>query len=112
MAQAAEAGFGFISILLSSCSVLRDLSRDDSRLASRLQYQFVLLLVPPLFSCIGGVLFGWRLGASERLRLQRELGVIISIRRTLVNGRNGKMPTFEGKLDDLQVKLLVAWLLR
>lgn len=39
-------------------------------------------------------------------------GDIESIKYTLVNGRNGMMPAFEGKLDDLQVKLLVAWLLR
>jgi cytochrome c oxidase cbb3-type subunit 3 len=39
-------------------------------------------------------------------------GDIDSIRHTLVNGRNGMMPAFEGKLDDLQIKLLIAWLTR
>jgi cytochrome c oxidase cbb3-type subunit 3 len=39
-------------------------------------------------------------------------GDLESIKYTLVNGRNGMMPAFEGKLDDLQIKLLVAWLLR
>lgn len=33
-----------------------------------------------------------------------------AIEYTLVNGRNGMMPAFEGRLDDLQIKLLVAWL--
>lgn len=78
MAQA-EAGFGFVSVLLTPGRVLRELSRDDSTLALRLQYQLaLLLLLPPLFSCIGGVLFGWRLGASEPLRLELEQGVIVS----------------------------------
>jgi cytochrome c oxidase cbb3-type subunit 3 len=39
-------------------------------------------------------------------------GDLESIKYTLVNGRNGMMPAFEGKLDNLQIKLLVAWLLR
>lgn len=33
-----------------------------------------------------------------------------AIEYTLVNGRNGMMPAFEGRLDELQIKLLVAWL--
>lgn len=39
-------------------------------------------------------------------------GDIESIKHTLVNGRNGMMPAFEGKLDELQLKLLIAWILR
>jgi len=31
---------------------------------------------------------------------------------TITNGRNGIMPSFEKRLDDTQIKLLVAWLLR
>lgn len=39
-------------------------------------------------------------------------GELADIRHSIAAGRNGMMPAFEGKLDDLQVKLLVAWLLR
>lgn len=35
-----------------------------------------------------------------------------SIRASVANGRNGQMPAFDGRLDDLQVRLLTAWLLR
>jgi cytochrome c oxidase cbb3-type subunit 3 len=31
---------------------------------------------------------------------------------TITNGRNGIMPSFEKRLDDTQIRLLVAWLLR
>lgn len=34
-----------------------------------------------------------------------------SIRASIAGGRNGQMPAFAGRLDDLQVRLLVAWLL-
>lgn len=66
-------------VLFSPGLVLRELARDESTLATRLQYLLaVLLLLPPVFSCIGGVVFGWRLGASEPLQLGLEQGVIIS----------------------------------
>lgn len=39
-------------------------------------------------------------------------GELADIRHTLAQGRNGVMPAFAGKLDDLQMKLLVAWLTR
>lgn len=39
-------------------------------------------------------------------------GDIESIKHTLSAGRNGMMPAFEGRLDDLQIKLLIAWILR
>jgi cytochrome c oxidase cbb3-type subunit 3 len=35
-----------------------------------------------------------------------------TLRATIAQGRNGQMPAFGTTLDDLQVKLLVAWLLR
>jgi cytochrome c oxidase cbb3-type subunit III len=34
-----------------------------------------------------------------------------SIRTSIATGRNGQMPAFGDKLDDLQIKVLVAWLL-
>ncbi|HEY0960800.1 MAG TPA: cytochrome-c oxidase, cbb3-type subunit III [Pseudomonadales bacterium] len=34
-----------------------------------------------------------------------------SVEASIANGRNGEMPAFGGKLDDLQVKLLIAWLM-
>jgi len=34
-----------------------------------------------------------------------------AIRTSIAAGRNGQMPAFDSKLDDLQIKLLVAWLL-
>jgi cytochrome c oxidase cbb3-type subunit 3 len=39
-------------------------------------------------------------------------GSIENIRQSISVGRNGQMPAFAGKLDDLQIKLLMAWLLR
>lgn len=75
----ADTNIGFVQILFSPGAVLRELARDDSALASRLQFCLAfMLLLPPLFSCIGGVTFGWRLGASEPLRLELEQGVIVS----------------------------------
>ncbi|MGV3592162.1 MAG: cytochrome-c oxidase, cbb3-type subunit III [Gammaproteobacteria bacterium] len=34
-----------------------------------------------------------------------------SIRKSIALGRNGEMPAFGEKLDDLQIKLLIAWLM-
>lgn len=74
-----DKGFGLWRVLFAPGAVLRELARDESTLATRLQYCLgLLILLPPLFSCIGGVSFGWRLGASEPLRLELEQGVIIS----------------------------------
>lgn len=39
-------------------------------------------------------------------------GDLGKIRITISAGRNGQMPAFGAKLDDLQIKLLVAWLTR
>ena len=39
-------------------------------------------------------------------------GSVDSVRETIRNGRNGVMPAFGEKLDDLQIKLLMSWLLR
>ena len=70
---------GFADILFSPGAVMRELARDESTLSTRLQYLLALmLLLPPLFSGIGGVVFGWRLGASEPLQLELEQGLIIS----------------------------------
>jgi cytochrome c oxidase cbb3-type subunit III len=33
-----------------------------------------------------------------------------ALQATIAAGRNGRMPAFAGRLDDLQIKLLVAWL--
>jgi hypothetical protein len=75
----AAAGIGLLDLLVAPGQVLRELARDGSALADRLQYLLVLLLLlPPLFSCIGGVVFGWRLGASEPLLLELEQGITIS----------------------------------
>ena len=35
-----------------------------------------------------------------------------AITESIANGRNGIMPPFDGRLDDVQVKLLVALLTR
>ena len=35
-----------------------------------------------------------------------------AIRTTIIGGRNGQMPAFDDKLDDTQIRLLVAWLTR
>jgi hypothetical protein len=75
----ADTRIGLGDVLFSPGGVLRELARDESTLASRLQYCLgLMLLLPPLFSCIGGVVFGWRLGASEPLRLELEQGIIVS----------------------------------
>jgi cytochrome c oxidase cbb3-type subunit 3 len=37
-------------------------------------------------------------------------GDIETIRETIREGRNGIMPAFDEKLDDTQIRLLVAWL--
>ena len=39
-------------------------------------------------------------------------GDVETIRTTLREGRNGRMPAFGEKLDDAQIRLLVAWLTR
>ncbi len=39
-------------------------------------------------------------------------GDVDTIRTTLREGRNGRMPAFGDKLDDAQIRLLVAWLTR
>jgi len=39
-------------------------------------------------------------------------GDLNTIKTSIVLGRQGEMPAFEGRLDDLQIKLLVAWLTR
>jgi cytochrome c oxidase cbb3-type subunit 3 len=39
-------------------------------------------------------------------------GDIGSIRATVAHGRNGIMPAFGERLDDTQIRLLVAWLTR
>lgn len=39
-------------------------------------------------------------------------GDLNAIKTTIVRGRNGEMPGFEERLDDVQIKLLVAWLTR
>lgn len=71
---------GLWSVLFEPAAVLRELGRDESSLAYRLQYCLgLMILLPPLFSGIGGVLFGWRLGASEPLRFDVEQGVAISV---------------------------------
>lgn len=55
----------------------------------------------------GKVLFG-----APRLSDQTWLygGNLDSLRTTISAGRNGQMPAFGERLDDLQIKLLVAWL--
>lgn len=69
----------FARILLSPAEVIRELARDGSSVAGQLQYCLgVMILLPPLFAAIGGVLFGWRLGASEPLVLQIEQALVVS----------------------------------
>jgi hypothetical protein len=65
--------------VLAPADVIRELAREGNSLAGQLQYCLaVMILLPPLFAGIGGVLFGWRLGASEPLVLEIEQAVIIS----------------------------------
>lgn len=49
---------------------------------------------------------------APRLNDERWLygGDDASIRASIAGGRQGQMPAFGGKLDDLQIRLLVAWL--
>jgi len=35
-----------------------------------------------------------------------------ALTETIHNGRNGIMPGFEGRLDDAQIRMLIAWLTR
>jgi len=39
-------------------------------------------------------------------------GSIEAVRTSISQGRNGIMPAFAGRLDDTQIKMLVAWLAR
>ena len=39
-------------------------------------------------------------------------GDLQTIRETIRFGRNGRMPAFTDKLDDAQIRMLVAWLTR
>lgn len=39
-------------------------------------------------------------------------GDIETIRATIAGGRNGQMPAFGERLDDLQIRMLIAWLTR
>jgi cytochrome c oxidase cbb3-type subunit 3 len=43
----------------------------------------------------------WRYGGSRE-----------AITNTVTNGRNGEMPSFQNRLDDAEIHLLIAWLLR
>lgn len=38
-------------------------------------------------------------------------GDVASVRTSIAEGRNGEMPAFGDKLDDVQIRLLVAWLM-
>lgn len=68
-----------LKVILAPAELIRELARDNSQLPSRLQYYLALmLLLPPIFSGIGGVWFGWRLGASEPLVLDVVQSVTIS----------------------------------
>ena len=52
---------------------------ERTSLAGQLQYCLgLIVLLPPIFAALGGVSFGWRLGASDPLRLEVEQAVIIS----------------------------------
>ena len=97
-----QAWVRFFRVLLTPGEVIRELAREvreqdftaapatgdsgeiavlqESSLAGRLQYCLgLILLLPPIFAGIGGVLFGWRLGASDPLRLGVEQAAIISL---------------------------------
>jgi hypothetical protein len=73
------ANYNLIKVLLAPGEVIRELGRHNSTLAGQLKHSLVLLiLLPPLFSGIGGAVFGWRLGANEPLLLTIEQAVVIS----------------------------------
>lgn len=56
--------------LYQPTSAFRDLAKvEPSPLTVLLRYSIWLLVLPPAFSLIGATTFGWRLGASEPLRL-------------------------------------------
>ena len=51
---------------------------DPSPIGVMLRYSIWLLVLPPLFSFIGAANFGWRLGASEALRLPMDALILVS----------------------------------
>lgn len=97
-----QAWLRFFRVLVAPGEVIRELARDvrdqgdagpatsvaasgeivlaeRAPLAAQLQYCLgLIVLLPPIFAALGGVLFGWRLGATEPLKLGIEQAVIIS----------------------------------
>lgn len=81
-----EAGNGtmergsLFGLLFDPGTALRNLARADRAQVQTVQrYLPLLLLIPPLSAALGGVAFGWRLGAPEPLYLDTAQAVIVSL---------------------------------
>ena len=69
-----------LALLTGSGQIMKKLGESDLRLAHKIQnYLLILLILPPVFSVIGGTSFGWYLGASEPIVLTMAQSVTISI---------------------------------
>ncbi|MEX1197869.1 MAG: Yip1 family protein [Pseudohongiellaceae bacterium] len=69
-----------LKALYDPAAAFRELSSaDPAPLSVLLRYSVWLLLLPPLFSWIGAVFFGWRLGANDPLMLPVTTLTLISI---------------------------------
>lgn len=68
------------SLLLDPGTALRELARAD-RAPVRVARRFLplLLLLPPTCAALGGIVFGWRLGAPEPLYLGTAQAVTVSL---------------------------------
>jgi hypothetical protein len=65
--------------LYQPLEAFKQLSQSEpSPLGVMLRYSIWLLILPPAFSLIGGANFGWRLGATEPLRLPMEALLLVS----------------------------------
>jgi len=59
-------GYLLLNMLFHPTKVLEDLSNENTAtMASLGRYSILILLLPPLFSWMGGSKLGWRLGGSE-----------------------------------------------
>lgn len=71
--------------LYQPMEAFRQLSESEpSPVGVMLRYSIWLLVLPPLFSLIGGANFGWRLGAAEPLQLATNSLLLVSLGYFLV----------------------------
>jgi len=68
------------NVLIDPGTILRELGRTDTDIASQLQrYLPLLLLLPPVCAALGGNIFGWRLGTSDPLYLDAGQSITVSL---------------------------------